>query len=77
MQSGLGQSDVGWGALVGLGVALGEKVGRTTTGLGLASGIGVGPQAERIQIVNNKRLLILDFIVGFWLSSSKTAGQTD
>jgi hypothetical protein len=64
MQSGLGQSAVGRGTLVGLGVALGEKAGMTTTGLGLGSGMGAGPQADRIQIVNNKGALILDFIIG-------------
>ena len=62
MQSGLGQSGVGVDSVVGLGVVFGERVGRATTGLGLASGVGVDPQADRVQIVNNKRAVILDFI---------------
>ena len=45
-----------------VGVVLGERVGRTTTGVGPGSGVGVAPQAERIQIVNNKKAAILEFI---------------
>jgi hypothetical protein len=52
----LGQSGVGLGSVVGVGVVFGERVGRRNNGVGLASGMGGELQAESRLPVSPKRI---------------------